>query len=316
MKRILSLLLCLTMLAVCLPLAAQAGSYAVVNNPNPADRLHLREKPDENSTSLGKYYNGTKAEVLKDDGKTWVEVRIGSDGGTGVRTGYMKRQYLAMGKAADKVASAMPRYLSTSSAWELYNVPGKTGDTRMHGYGEEILLMGFTPDWWHLYFPETGLTGFVQANAACIEKPWTAVVNNPNPSDRLNLRTKADKNAASLGKYYNGVAVTVIGWHGELNYAKVEIGSLTGYMDAQYLASGQDMKKVKSAIPTVKVKNPVATQQLNLRQSQSETSASLGKYSNGTEVKVLGVGPTWYHVEVNGKKGFMMMKYLSPTLPK
>ena len=35
----------------------------------------------------------------------------------------------------------------------------------------------------------------------------TAVVKNPDPQDRLNLREQPSETAASLGKYYNGVVV-------------------------------------------------------------------------------------------------------------
>ena len=41
-----------------------------------------------------------------------------------------------------------------------------------------------------------------------------AYVNNPNPTDRLNLRTKPSAQSVSLGKYYNGTWVTVLGVSG------------------------------------------------------------------------------------------------------
>lgn len=51
---------------------------------------------------------------------------------------------------------------------------------------------------------------FFLNGAIADEEPslWeTAVVSNPNPQDRLNLREQPSEAAASLGKYYNGVVV-------------------------------------------------------------------------------------------------------------
>ena len=69
MKRaFLPLLLALMLLTLpALSLARDYPAYAVVNNPNPQDRLHLREAPSADSASLGKYFNGVFAYVLLDD---------------------------------------------------------------------------------------------------------------------------------------------------------------------------------------------------------------------------------------------------------
>lgn len=44
---------------------------------------------------------------------------------------------------------------------------------------------------------------------------WAAV-SNPNPKDRLHLRVKPDKNADSLGKFYNGTPLAHPGNQGRL----------------------------------------------------------------------------------------------------
>ena len=70
----------------------------MVNNPNPADRLHLRVSPERGATSLGKFYNGTPVRVLEERGD-WVQVEIGLDGNL---TGWMMKKYLAFGEAMDR----------------------------------------------------------------------------------------------------------------------------------------------------------------------------------------------------------------------
>ena len=79
--------------------------WAKVNNPNPADRLHLRVKPDRDSTSLGKFYNGTPVQVIREEGD-WCQVMIGTDGRL---VGWMMKKYLAFGDQMDEVRCAFPQ---------------------------------------------------------------------------------------------------------------------------------------------------------------------------------------------------------------
>ena len=72
---------------------------AVVNNPDPKDRLHVRTRPDRGSDSLGKFYTGTPVEVLERKGE-WARVRLGH------LEGWMMRKYLAEGKKMDSVKPA------------------------------------------------------------------------------------------------------------------------------------------------------------------------------------------------------------------
>lgn len=83
------------------------GTTALVNNPNPSDRLNLREMPRTSSTSIGSYYNGQEVEVLE-YGMVWCHVRING------KEGYMMTQFLAFGdEVKEKVAQDQAVALST-----------------------------------------------------------------------------------------------------------------------------------------------------------------------------------------------------------
>ena len=45
--------------------ALDRDGWAVVSNPDPKDRLHLRAKPKKGAQSLGKFYNGTPVQVIE-----------------------------------------------------------------------------------------------------------------------------------------------------------------------------------------------------------------------------------------------------------
>lgn len=146
--------------------------------------------------------------------------------------------------------------------------------------------------------------------------PWpfepqadSALVSNPNPNDRLHLRTQPSKEGLSLGRYYNGVQVQVLGPQQD-GWVPVRLGALSGFMMAQFLQMpGQGVAPL-SAMPVLQVHTPGGVDQLNLRQEQSTASPSLGLYPNGTPVIVMGFDSLWAHVIVEGQIGFMMGRYL------
>jgi len=50
---------------------------------------------------------------------------------------------------------------------------------------------------------------------------------------------------------------------------------------------------------------------LNLRQTPSLSAKVLGQFPTGTLVEIISHGDEWHQVEVNGKEGFMMAKFLN-----
>ena len=132
--------------------------WAVVNNPDPADRLHLRERADRGSRSVGKFYNGTPVEVLKRSGE-WTRVRIPSG-----LTGWMKTEYLAFGRDAWEICNAFPHLLTVETedefpVWKAENVatdgyltPG--GDWQVSS-SELCFIIGIAgDDMYYVWFPE------------------------------------------------------------------------------------------------------------------------------------------------------------------
>lgn len=132
--------------------------YAAVNNPNPADRLHLRQSADRNSRSLGKYYNGSPVKVYEILGD-WAHVEIGQ------QSGYMIKKYLMMGKAGKALlcdTSATPQLTMRENVLKLYEWPdGLLYDTRDSSSG--MIIIGIIgKDWYHAWFPLTDEFVFIR----------------------------------------------------------------------------------------------------------------------------------------------------------
>ena len=135
------------------------------------------------------------------------------------------------------------------------------------------------------------------------------IVNNPNPADRLNLRTRPSDSAPSLGRYYNGVRMGALsepsnGWIKV--YVEGTNESVAGYMQTRYLAYNPSTP-VPSAIPLATVNNKNGTG-LNLREKPSSASANLGLHPilNGATVLVLGWGSEWCHVREENLTGYVL----------
>jgi hypothetical protein len=129
---------------------------AIVSNPNPEDRLNLRAKPDERSKSLGKYYNGTRIQVLKSVDLEWVKARIGYTD-SGYLDGYMMREYLAFPGSAETIEPAFPMMrCMAKGGFTLLTKPDKSANHVSYSSSEEacfhietiITVLGVLPNGW------------------------------------------------------------------------------------------------------------------------------------------------------------------------
>ena len=136
-----------------------------------------------------------------------------------------------------------------------------------------------------------------------------AMVNNPNPADRLHLRSKPDRNAESLGKYYNGAPVYIQEDLGD--WARVSVAGVAGYMMKKFLAVGADMLDVTSAFADLFIRPELAGQELSIYTAPDHESAPAGiSYDRGAGrvyIVVIGIaGEDWLHViTADGMAGYM-----------
>lgn len=137
--------------------ALDRSNWAVVSNPNPADRLNLREKPDIQSGSLGKYYNGTPVQLVE-YGKEWCYVNVGYE------AGWMMTEYLAFDGAADAVRYAGPWLHAKDGPVALYSHAKEAARGRDLNRGESFIVIGVVgEEWVHIWLPDAGAAYYVKA---------------------------------------------------------------------------------------------------------------------------------------------------------
>lgn len=130
---------------------------AVVCNPDPNDRLHLRTKPSREADSLGKFWNGTPVRVLNErDG--WCQVEIGTDGRL---TGWMLKKYLVTGAKMDQVTPCFSQQTLRDDKAET-ETPIYTDLSLKERYCTHSgwALMGVVNDWLYVVVTDEGETGY------------------------------------------------------------------------------------------------------------------------------------------------------------
>lgn len=145
-----------------------SDGYALVNNPDPADRLHLRTKPDRSAASLGKFYNGTPVHVLERDG-AWAHVRVGL--GEASLEGYMMSEYLTFTADAAAAARAWPSKqlvddvpLFSYKGVAVLRAPRADADIVHDGWAPDAdgRIVGVTGDDWYVVMCDDGSVGYAQ----------------------------------------------------------------------------------------------------------------------------------------------------------
>lgn len=132
------------------------SNWAVVSNPNPADRLHLRAAPDKDAASYGKYYNRTPV-FVREYGREWCAVTVcGLDG-------YMMTRFLAFQEEMDKVDSAGPMlsYKENLPEHRLYASPSSRSPY-VECENHDFYILGVAGDSYHVWLPRTEEYGYIR----------------------------------------------------------------------------------------------------------------------------------------------------------
>lgn len=148
----------------------------------------------------------------------------------------------------------------------------------------------------------------------------TVTVANGSGSG-LNLRTQPNTRASILGLYPNGTSVVILGVRSD-GWYHVMVQNKIGYMMASKLSQTFPYNQMTdsdssaadapgSSATVMVVSNPNPADRLNLRAKPSRSSASLGRYYNGTSVDVQSISSDgWAYVTIGPMAGYMDASYL------
>ena len=142
--------------------------------------------------------------------------------------------------------------------------------------------------------------------------PIPAVVVNPKPEERLNLRTEPDTGSATQGKFYTGVEVDVFSI--EDGWAKVTIGGgvMEGYMMTDYLKLDARRKSVSAATPQITITHAGGKKIYDQRKTGAAVTGQLGAGGHATVLAV--TADDWLFVYADGDYGFIKNGGTDPAI--
>lgn len=220
--------------------------------------------------------------------------------------------------AEGQAETSNPRYYNTGKLKPVYEEQddgsAQAGELQK---GQGFTLLSQDNKWAQIiYLDPAGQerTGYVKVSSLKeqAKSHGTAFIKGPDDMSKVPLRKRAKKSGAVLGKYYSGVLVDLLEEPGE-KYTKVRIGSVTGFIETNYLLTGNAAEDQGFELMTATVNNP-DSYSLTLREGASYKSEKFKGYQNGTTVLILGVTEEFVHVLMpDGRTGFMMATGLTPS---
>ncbi|MBQ8200260.1 MAG: SH3 domain-containing protein [Clostridia bacterium] len=298
--------------------AAAMGTIGIVDN---AGYLNLRKSASLSSKVLGQYDDGTPCILLSErDG--WYHVSV--DGTIGYfDASYIRTKYMTYSPDVATIVT------SNGGALRMRKGPGTGyGTAKSFRNGAYVMILQKGDGWWKV--AADGYVGFMDSSylrdgiirssasagsgsgsssnsgstsGSSSSGSGYAVVSNPGANEKLHLRKSASKNSKSLGKYGNGVQVTILEQGAQ--WCKVRVDGKTGYMMTEFLNlhSTADTRSMW-------VDHPDGTY-VNLRKTASQSKGRvLVRVPHGAKVTVLAPGSTWTKVRYNGYTGYMMTRFL------
>lgn len=118
-------------------------------------------------------------------------------------------------------------------------------------------------------------------------------------NDYVNIRAHAREDAKILGKLYKGSAATILATKGE--WVKIKSGSVTGYINKDYLAIGFDAEELVDKYATKWA--VINTTTLKVREKNSLDSAVLTLVPEGEEYEILKETGHWYKILIDEGEG-------------
>lgn len=348
-KRLVSfcaLLLVLALVLSAVPAFAENNAYVKKTN---AGKINLRSGPATQYRVLVAIEPGTPLEVLDVVGK-WAHIIVANPNGLSKLEGYMYTDYIEdysgmivhsypMDTTAQSKSGYSGAYNSFAVITEntpMYVYTGNSGRLNLREYasqnarslglfanGTQVTVLNRSGLWAYVYV--NGLYGYMMLHYLTAN-PYTPVhpIVPPYPtvtkyvstgnSGRLHLREYPSQNARSLGLFANGTKVSAADLGNGWSY--VIVNGLVGYMMNIYLSSTAPDPYHPTQYTIRYVYSPDGTW-VDLRAGMSVDSQSLGRYSNGTQVRVYYNWGTWAYVSVDGKTGYMKSASLSasPYIP-
>ncbi|MDM5198237.1 SH3 domain-containing protein [Fictibacillus enclensis] len=300
--------------------------------------LNLRKSASTGASVIAKLAKGTQVKVYSESGG-WAKVNANG------KNGYVSSKYLSSSKPSSTVSRGLtskPAAVSSSKTTTKYvKVSGalnlrKAATTnsaviKTLKNGVTVTVYSESKGWAKVKV--SGSTGYVSTKyltatkLGSSSKPKPAPTPAPEPktttkyvkvSGALNLRKGATTKSSVIKTLNDGEKVTV--YSESSGWAKVKVGSSTGYVSTKYLTAtkpGSTSKPKPAPAPETKTttKYVKVSGALNLRKAAATKSSVIKTLKDGEKVTVYSESNGWAKVKAGSSTGYVSTKYLTKTKP-
>ena len=123
----------------------------------------------------------------------------------------------------------------------------------------------------------------------------------------VNVRDLPGTNGKVLGKLYNNSVGHFIE-EAEDGWVKIQSGSVTGYVKAEYCVRGREALKIAREVEVTIA--TINTGTLRVRKEPNTTSRILGTFSRGDELEVISTEDGFAKVSYNNDEGYISLDYV------
>ena len=302
------------LLALLLPVVASAATYYRVNTSS----LRVRLLPEDNAKVLASYEKDYALTVTSSkDGWSYVTFTTG-------REGYVMSQYLAKSSSYKGYITADNTALRTAPKWGASLVGTLAKGTKItvltHGdtydYVNTSIGYGYVTNY-NISKKYVKPSGQKNTPAYIPDADYVAWVSNG--SRTVNFRTGPGMNYPVISELPTATMVYVIS-HGP-SWDNVQVGGVEGYIMTQFLTTSEPAPDPEAPDPEPAPSGYTAyVTSENMGYVNVHNGAGMG-YANafraeyGSEVTVLNHGSAWDYISQNGKKGYILNKYLTLVAP-
>lgn len=300
MKRILSILLLLTLCVAMLPVSAMAEPTAKVYvSSTGKGTLNLRKGPGKGYKVVGYVKHNATVTLTGEVSGEWSKVTIGS------KTGWIKTMYID-GTTLDLGTGYKSLNLTGSQTIKMRKKAGTKYKKVGYCGADDNVKVLYTEDGWAMVTNmTTGKTGWIPLSYigptvvispdAPEAPPADALDVFRTTASALNMRKGPGSKYKKCGKLSRGTAFFVLSEYGNWYRIRTLRGKV-GWISKNYAA------------PTATLKT--TAKWLNLRKGPSTSTKILGTLKKGTWVKIEKITGNWAYVTVGGKQGYVSLTYI------
>ena len=291
MKKILAIVLALTLLIAVLPASAfAASSKKIYVSSTGKGTLNLRSGPGYEYASIGYVHHNNKVKVYESSG-VWSRIKYGGKTGW-IRTMYIDGTTKALGNGYKAIVAPTSVYSSADATSVVGFV--STADTVKVYYTER--------DFASVHVSDSGLSGWIPIS--CIGGTVKLTADNPpsgsdvvyrTTATTLNVRSGPGTRYAVVHQLPRNTGCTVLETSG--NWYRIRtFGGIVGWVSSNYLKSTSTARVTASA--------------LNVRKGPGTSSAILGSLKRGKKVTVKYTSGNWAYITSGSLTGYVSLNYL------